>query len=90
MKSKCISKEDHYYGAYPRLGVVAMWFFNHMLTRSFRRLMIIDPYRPSLNIDINRNACTFNTPKDLLAFIDAMKKHPLFGGLPGTVPGISW
>ena len=46
--------------------------------------MIIDPYRPSLNIDINRNACTFDTPKDLLVFIDAMKKHPLFGGLPGT------
>ncbi len=47
--------------------------------------MMIDLYRPSLNMDINRNACTFNTPKDLLTFIDAMKKHPLFGGLPGTV-----
>jgi hypothetical protein len=89
MKNKCISKEDHYYGAYPRLGRgVAMWFFNHMLIR-FCRLMIIGPYRPSLNIDINRNACTFNAPKDLLAFIDAMKNHPLFGGLPGTVPSIS-
>ena len=41
------------------------------------------PIRPSLNIDINRNACTFKTPKDLLAFIDAMKKHPSFGWLPG-------
>ncbi len=46
-------------------------------------------------MDINRNACTFNTPKDLLAFIDAMKKHPLFGGLPGTMPvfhvnGTAW
>jgi hypothetical protein len=51
--------------------------------------MITDSYRPSLNIDINRNACTFNTPKELLAFIDAMKNHPLFGGLPGTVPGTS-
>jgi hypothetical protein len=50
--------------------------------------MIIDPYRPSLNIDINRNVCTFNTPKDLLAFIDAMKNCPVFGGLPGNVPGI--
>ncbi len=27
------------------------------------------PVRPSLNIDINRNACTFKNPKDLLAFI---------------------
>jgi hypothetical protein len=89
MKNKCISKEDHYYGAYPRLGRgVAMLFFNHMLAHFFLRFMIIDPYRPSLNIDINRNACTFNTPKDLLAFIDAMKIHPLFGGHPGTVPGI--
>ncbi len=41
------------------------------------------PIRPSLNIDINRNACTFKNPKDLLAFIDAMKKHPSFGWLPG-------
>jgi hypothetical protein len=51
--------------------------------------MIIVPRRPSLNIDINRNACTFKTPQDLLAFIDAMKNHPLFGGRPGTVPIIS-
>ncbi len=41
------------------------------------------PIRPSLNIDINRNACTLGNPKDLLAFIDAMKKHPSFGWLPG-------
>ncbi len=41
------------------------------------------PIRPSLNIDINRNACTFEYPKDLLAFIEAMKKHPSFGWLPG-------
>jgi hypothetical protein len=87
MKSKCISKEDHYYGAYPRLGRGDVVFQSH--ADSSFCLMIIDPCRPSLNIDINRNCCTFNTPKDLLAFIDAMKKHPLFGGLPGTVPGIS-
>ena len=46
--------------------------------------MMIDLYRPSLNIDINRNVCTFNTPRDLLAFIDDMKNNILFGGLPGT------
>jgi hypothetical protein len=88
MKNKCISKEDHYNGAYPRLGRGDVVFQSHA-DSFFRRFMIIDPYRPSLNIDINRNACTFNTPKDLLAFIDAMKNHPLFGGLPGTVLGIS-
>ncbi len=43
------------------------------------------PIRPSLNIDINRNACTFKNPKDLLAFIDAMKKHPVFGLMPGIL-----
>ncbi len=43
------------------------------------------PIRPSLNIDINRNACTFKDPKDLLAFIDAMKKHPAFGCMPGIL-----
>ncbi len=88
MRNKCISKEDHYYGAYPRLGRGDVVLQSHA-DSFFRRLMIIDPYRPSLNIDINRNACTFNSPKDLLAFIDAMKNQPLFGGLPGTVPGIS-
>jgi hypothetical protein len=87
MKNKCISKEDHYYGAYPRLGRGGV-VFQSLADSLFHRLMMIDPYRPSLNIDINRNACTFNTPKDLLAFIDAMKTHPEFGGLPGTVPGV--
>ena len=43
------------------------------------------PIRPSLNIDINRNACTFKNPEDLLAFIDAMKKHPDFGWMPGIL-----
>ncbi len=42
------------------------------------------PIRPSLNIDINRNS-SFNNPKDLLAFIDAMKKHPAFGWMPGIL-----
>jgi hypothetical protein len=27
---------------------------------------------------------TFENPKDLLLFIDAMKKHPSFGWMPGT------
>jgi hypothetical protein len=88
MRNKCISKEDHYYGAYPRLRCGDVVFQSHAES-FFRRLMIIDPYRPSLNIDINRNACTFNTPNDLLAFIDAMKNHPFFGGLPGNVPCVS-
>ena len=38
--------------------------------------------RPSFNIDINRNACTFEEPGDLLSFIDRMKRHPMFGGHP--------
>jgi len=38
--------------------------------------------RPSLNIDLNRNACTFDNPKDLLSFIDEMKKHPKISAHP--------
>ena len=38
--------------------------------------------RPSLNIDINRNACTFKTPSDLLSFIKNMKKHSKIGSCP--------
>ena len=41
-------------------------------------------YRPSLNIDINRNCCCFKKPKTLLSFVDDMKKHPMFGGHPGV------
>ena len=41
-------------------------------------------YRPSLNIDINRNCCCFEKPKTLLSFVDDMKKHPMFGGHPGV------
>jgi hypothetical protein len=39
--------------------------------------------RPGLNIDLNRNACTFDNPKDLVSFINNMKedsqidKHPV-------------
>jgi ankyrin repeat protein len=38
--------------------------------------------RPSHNIDINRNACTFDGHEDLLSFVEGMKKHPMFGGHP--------
>merc|ERR1712216_642473 len=38
--------------------------------------------RSSLNIDLNRNACTFKTPKDLLLFIQNMKKHAKIGTHP--------
>jgi hypothetical protein len=31
--------------------------------------------RPALNIDINRNACTFENPDDLLSFINDMKQE---------------
>jgi hypothetical protein len=40
--------------------------------------------RPSLNIDINRNASTFERPKHLLSFIQRMAKNPRFAGHPGT------
>ncbi len=80
MKNKCISKEDHYYEAYPRSVLMASSKQN---PNSYISTTPI-PIRPSLNIDINRNACTFENPRDLLAFIDAMKKHPAFGRLPGV------
>jgi hypothetical protein len=38
--------------------------------------------RPALNIDINRNCCTFENPDGLILFIRNMKKHPRFGGQP--------
>jgi hypothetical protein len=38
--------------------------------------------RPSQNVDINRSACTFDSPEDLLSFIDVVKAHPHFGGQP--------
>ena len=38
--------------------------------------------RPSLNIDLNRNACTFECPEDLLLFIKYMKEHPMIGSCP--------
>merc|ERR1719424_1728987 len=38
--------------------------------------------RPSLNLDLNRNCCTFDAPNALVGFIDSMKRHPLFGGHP--------
>jgi hypothetical protein len=38
--------------------------------------------RPGLNIDLNRNCCTFGCPTDLLSFISEMKQHPMFGGHP--------
>ena len=38
--------------------------------------------RPSLNIDLNRNACTFKCPEDLLMFIKKMKEHPMIGSIP--------
>ena len=38
--------------------------------------------RPSHNIDINRSACTFEEPEDLLSFIKAIQDHPHFGGHP--------
>ncbi len=31
--------------------------------------------RPALNIDLNRNACTFENPEELLSFIDSMKQE---------------
>jgi ankyrin repeat protein len=55
MLNKCVSKDDHYWEAYPR---------------------------PSLNIDLNRNACTFDKPKDLLTFIENMKNHPTIANHP--------
>ncbi len=81
MKNQCTSK-DHYYEAYPRSALQNKWLFlNKCLTPIY--INHTDPIRPSLNIDINRNTCTFDNPKDLLAFFDAMKKHPSFGWLPG-------
>jgi ankyrin repeat protein len=38
--------------------------------------------RPSLNIDINRNACTFETCDGLLKFVQTVKTHVRFGGSP--------
>jgi ankyrin repeat protein len=38
--------------------------------------------RPALNTDLNRNACTFKTPNDLLAFIKKMKEHLSIGSDP--------
>jgi hypothetical protein len=38
--------------------------------------------RPSLNLDLNRNCCTFDAPNALVGFIDAMKQHKAFGGHP--------
>jgi hypothetical protein len=38
--------------------------------------------RPALNIDINRNASTFERADQLLQFIDMMKGHEKFGGSP--------
>ena len=38
--------------------------------------------RPSLNIDLNRNACTFECPEDLLMFIKNMKQHPMIASCP--------
>ena len=38
--------------------------------------------RPGLNIDVNRNACTFEKPGDLLSFISQMTAHPKFGSHP--------
>ena len=32
--------------------------------------------RPGHNLDVTRNACTFDNPEDLRSFIDNMKKHP--------------
>jgi hypothetical protein len=80
MKNKCISKEDHYYEAYPRS---ILQNNGHSKQNNSNISTTPIPIRPSLNVDINRNACTFENPKDLLAFIDAMKKHPSFGWLPG-------
>ncbi len=82
MKNKCISKEDHYYEPYPRSVLTELMAISKQNPNSYITTAPIS-IRPSLNIDINRNACTFENPKDLLAFIDAMKKHPAFGWLPG-------
>jgi hypothetical protein len=41
--------------------------------------------RPSHNIDVNRNACTFEGHEDLLSFVEGMKRHPMFGGHPARV-----
>ena len=41
--------------------------------------------RPSLNIDLNRNACTFENPEDLLSFIDTMKARGEIGSHPVRV-----
>jgi hypothetical protein len=82
MKNKCISKEDHYYEAYPRSVLTEQMAISKQNPNSYLSTTLIS-IRPSLNIDINRNACTFENPRDLLAFIDAMKKHPAFGRLPG-------
>jgi hypothetical protein len=38
--------------------------------------------RPALNIDLNRNACTFENPKDLLSFIGSMKQEDKIGTHP--------
>jgi ankyrin repeat protein len=38
--------------------------------------------RPSLNIDLNRNACTFPESDDLLLFIKNMKDHPMIDSNP--------
>ncbi len=82
MKNKCISKEDHYYEAYPRSVLTEQMAISKQNPNSCIPTTPIS-IRPSLNKDINRNACSFENPRDLLAFIDAMKKHPAFGWLPG-------
>jgi ankyrin repeat protein len=38
--------------------------------------------RPSLNIDLNRNACTFGKSGNLLLFIKNMKDHPMIDSNP--------
>jgi ankyrin repeat protein len=38
--------------------------------------------RPALNIDLNRNACTFEKPDDLLSFIGSMKQEDKIGSHP--------
>jgi ankyrin repeat protein len=41
--------------------------------------------RPSHNIDLNRNACTFRESGDLLLFIKNMKDHPMIDSHPVRV-----
>ena len=95
MANKCISKYDHYDGAYPRCvactcarscrigSCMEIETSGHSPHADGRANILANHCtRPAQNIDINRSACTFEKPEDLLSFIDGMKAHPCFSDPP--------